>query len=344
VKFRSLGKSGLLVSELCLGTMVFGEDNTRGTDRNTSERIVHQFLDSGGNHIDTANVYADGRSEEIVGAAIKDRRDQVILATKVRFSTGQRPNDQGLSRYHIQRSVEASLKRLQTDVIDLLYAHCWDPFTPLEETLRTFDDLVASGKVRYIGVSNFKSWQLMKALAISDAHGWIRFIAAQYQYSLVERNIEHEFSELCLSEGLGLIPWGPLGGGFLSGKYQPGEKPADGRLSMMPDEAEEAWHRRSAERNWIILKAVEEIARAHQATNSQVALAWLMQQPAVASVSVGVRTPAQLEDNLGAMQISLTDEELNRLDKLSASEDRYPYRFILHYGNRNPKPEQKNIQ
>jgi aryl-alcohol dehydrogenase-like predicted oxidoreductase len=344
MKFRSLGKSGLLVSELCLGTMIFGEDNTRGTDRKSAERIVHQFLDCGGNHLDTANVYADGRSEEIVGAAIKDRRERVILATKVRFAMGPEPNDQGLSRYNIQRSVEASLKRLQTDVIDLLYAHCWDPVTPLEETLRAFDDLVASGKVRYIGVSNFKAWQLMKALALSDARGWTRFIAAQYQYSLVERNIEHEFSELCLSEGLGLTPWGPLGGGFLSGKYRSGKKPAEGRLSMMPDEAEEAWHRRAAERNWGIIKTVEEIARAHGTTHSQIALAWLLQQPAVASVIVGVRTPAQLEDNLGATQISLTDGELKRLDKNSAPEEPYPYRFILQYGKRSPNPEQKNLQ
>ena len=177
-----------------------------------------------------------GRSEAIVGAAIKDRRDRAILATKVRHATGQNPNDQGLSRYHMIRSVEASLRRLQTDVIDLLIAHAWDPLTPLEETLRAFDDLVASGKVRYIGVSNFKAWQLMKSLALSDSHGWSRFTAAQYQYSLVERNIEHEISELCVTEGLGLTPWGPLGGGFLSGKYNPGDKPQDGRLAMMPDE------------------------------------------------------------------------------------------------------------
>ncbi len=158
MKYNPLGKSGLFVSELCLGAMVFGEDASRGADQKTSHSIIHKFLDVGGNHIDTANVYADGRSEQIVGAAIKDRRDRVILASKVRFSMGEGPNDQGLSRHHIIQSVEASLHRLQTDVIDLLYAHCWDPITPLEETLRAFDDLVASGKVRYIGVSNFKAW------------------------------------------------------------------------------------------------------------------------------------------------------------------------------------------
>lgn len=336
MKYNPLGKSGLLVSELCLGAMIFGEDGTRGTDPKTAQKIIHKYLDAGGNHIDTANVYADGRSEEIVGAAIKDRRDQVILASKVRFSMGEGPNAEGLSRYHMLRSVEASLRRLQTDVIDLLYAHCWDPITPLEETLRAFDDLVASGKVRYIGVSNFKAWQLMKALASSDMHGWARFVAAQYQYSLVERNIEDEIGDLCLTEGLGLTPWGPLGGGFLSGKYQPGDKPEKGRLSMMADETEEAWHRRSNERNWIILQVVDEISKAHQATYSQIALAWLMRQPAVCSTIIGVRTMAQLEDNLAAIQITLSEDELQRLDRASKPEERYPYRFIELYGSRDP--------
>jgi aryl-alcohol dehydrogenase-like predicted oxidoreductase len=339
MKYRSLGKSGLLVSELCLGAMIFGEDGVRGADQKTAQKIIHKYLDAGGNHIDTANVYADGRSEKIVGEAIKNRRDQVILATKVRFSMGDGPNDEGLSRYHIMQSVEASLQRLQTDVIDLLYAHCWDPVTPLDETLRAFDNLVTAGKVRYIGVSNFKAWQLMKALALSDAHGWSRFVAAQYQYSLVERNIESEFSELCLTEGLGLTPWGPLGGGFLSGKYQPGDKPEEGRLSMMSDETEEAWHRRSNERNWNILRVVDEISKAHRATYSQIALAWLMGQPAVSSVIIGVRTVAQLEDNLVASRISLTEEDLARLEKVSRLGERYPYRFIEQYGARDLNPE-----
>jgi aryl-alcohol dehydrogenase-like predicted oxidoreductase len=339
MKYKPLGKSGLLVSELCLGTMVFGEDSSRGTDQQTAEQIIHKYLDAGGNHIDTADVYAGGRSEEIVGAAIKDRRDLVILATKVRHSTGPGLNDQGLSRYHMIHGVEASLRRLQTDVIDLLIAHCWDPITPLDETLRAFDDLVDSGKVRYIGVSNYKAWQLMKALAISDSHGWARFVAAQYQYSLVERNIEDEISELCLNEGLGLTPWGPLGGGFLSGKYQPGDKPADGRLAMMADETEEAWHRRSNERNWEILQVVDEISKAHQAPHSQIALAWLTRQPAVCSVIMGVRTLTQLDDNLAASQISLSGQELERLSRASKPDERYPYRFIELYGSRNLNPE-----
>lgn len=339
MKYKPLGKSGLLVSELCLGTMIFGDESSRGTDQNTAEQIVHKYLDAGGNHIDTADVYADGRSERIVGAAIKDRRDHVILATKVRHATGQGLNDQGLSRYHMVRSVEASLRRLGTDVIDLLTAHCWDPVTPLEETLRAFDDLVASGKVRYIGVSNFKAWQLMKALAISASHGWQRFVAAQYQYSLVERNIEHEISDLCLNEGLGITAWGPLGGGFLSGKYQPGDKPERGRLAMMPDETEEAWHRRANARNWDILQVVDDISKAHRATHSQIALAWLKDQPAVSSVIIGVRTVAQLDDNLAASRVSLSTEEFERLNHASKPEEPYPYRFIELYGSRDANPE-----
>jgi aryl-alcohol dehydrogenase-like predicted oxidoreductase len=339
MKYKPLGRSGLMVSELCLGTMVFGEESSRGADRKIAEQIIHKFLDAGGNHIDTADVYAGGRSEQIVGAAIKDRREQVILATKVRHATGSGMNERGLSRYHIMRAVEDSLRRLQTDVIDLLTAHCWDPITPLEETLRAFDDLVASGKVRYLGVSNYKAWQLMKALAISDSHGWARFIAAQYQYSLVERNIEHEISDLCLHEGLGLTAWGPLGGGFLSGKYRPGDQPEGGRLAMMPGETEEAWHRRSNERNWHILNGIDEISKAHQATHSQIALAWLLRQPAIGSVIMGVRTMAQLDDNLAAGQIALSAEELERLDHSSKPADPYPYRFIELYGSRDPNPE-----
>jgi aryl-alcohol dehydrogenase-like predicted oxidoreductase len=179
----------------------------------------------------------------------------------------------------------------------------------------------------------------MKALALSDARGWTRFIAAQYQYSLVERNIEHEVSELCLHEGLGLTPWGPLGGGFLSGKYRPGDKPETGRLAIMSDETEEAWQRRSNERNWEILQVVDEVAQAHQATHSQIALAWLLSQPAVSSVILGVRTLAQLDDNLAAGQVALADEELERLNQVSKPEAPYPYRFLELYGYRDPNPE-----
>jgi aryl-alcohol dehydrogenase-like predicted oxidoreductase len=330
MKYRQLGNSGLLVSELALGTMTFGEQSQRSTPPDEAERMVLRFLEAGGNHLDLANVYAGGVAEEIVGRAVRGRREQIVLTTKVRWPMGDGPNDTGLSRYHIQNSVEASLRRLQTDTIDVLYMHGWDPLTPLEESLRACDDLVASGKVRYVGVSNFKAWQVMKALGLSDQHGWARFIAAQYQYSLVMRSIEAEFLDLCRSEGLGLVCWGPLGGGFLSGKYRPDQRPtspADGRLAATPDDWEEAWVRRATEHNWQILAEVKAFVDAHPGTTpSQVALAWLLTRPAVSSVIVGARTLKQLDDNLGAADLRLGDAEIARLNDASASPLVYPYR------------------
>jgi aryl-alcohol dehydrogenase-like predicted oxidoreductase len=287
MKYNKLGQSGLLVSDLALGTMIFGEDSQRSTTPKDARRIIHRFLDAGGNHIDTANVYADGRSEEIVGEAIQDRRDQVVLATKVRFSMGEGPNDEGLSSYHIKNSVEDSLRRLNVETIDLLYMHAWDPLTPIEESLRAFEDLVSSGKVRYIGVSNFKAWQVMKALSVSDQNGWLRFIAAQYQYSLVVREMEWEFTDLCLQEGLGIVPWGPLGGGFLTGKYNREKRPqsaSEGRIAVMNEESEESWELRSTARNWRTLDVMDDIATNYDFTHAQVALAWLLDQPAVSSL------------------------------------------------------------
>jgi aryl-alcohol dehydrogenase-like predicted oxidoreductase len=339
MKTNPLGKSGLMVSDLCLGTMIFGEESERSNPPEEAEKIIRHYLDMDGNHIDTANVYADGRSEEIVGKAIQDRRDQVVLATKVRFAMGDGPNDEGLSRLHILKSVEDSLTRLRTDYIDLLYMHCWDPVTPIEESLKAFNDLVTQGKVRYIGVSNFKSWQLMKALAVSDAQGWARFIAAQYQYSLVVRDIEDEFVDLCHSEGVGITPWGPLGGGFLSGKYRADQIPKDpgkGRLATTPDQDEEAWDRRATDRNWKILESIEEIISDYPgATHSQIALAWLLAQPAVDSIVVGVRTMEQLEDNLGAAEIHLEKHQIESLNIASTVEKGYPYRFLKLYGSRD---------
>jgi aryl-alcohol dehydrogenase-like predicted oxidoreductase len=314
--------------------MIFGEESERSTDEPTALRMIDQFVDAGGNFLDTADVYAGGRSEEIVGRALKGRRDRAVLATKVRGRTGDDPNDVGLSRRHVVAGVEASLRRLGTDYVDLLYAHMWDPLTPIEETLRAFDDLVMTGKVRYLGISNFRAWQVMKALAVSDAQGWTRFIAAQYQYSLVERDIEREFTSLFEAEGLGLAPWGPLGGGFLSGKYRRGEQPDKGRIATTPERAEEAWQRRANERNWRIVDAVGQIAGARGKTYAQVALAWLLSQPSVVAPIVGARTPEQLADNLGAIGWELTAEELEELDEASAIVEGYPYRMIRVYGGR----------
>jgi aryl-alcohol dehydrogenase-like predicted oxidoreductase len=329
---RRLGNSGLLVSELALGTMIFGERSERGVAAPDARRIIARYLDLGGNHFDIADVYAGGEAEAIVGDAVKSARDRLILTTKVRWSTGTDPNDAGLSRYHIMGSVEASLRRLQTDRIDVLYMHGWDAWTPLGESLRAFDDLVAAGKVRYVGVSNFKAWQVMKALGLSDQNGWARFVAAQFQYSLVVRDIEPEFLDLCETEGVGLVPWGPLGGGFLSGKYRPEHRPtaaAEGRLATTPDAWEESWNRRATERNWKILAEIEEICGAHSAsTASQVALAWLLGRPAVASIVVGARTLEQLDDNIRAVDVKLTSHERSQLDGASATPLAYPYRGV----------------
>ncbi len=338
MKYKQLGRSGLLVTDICLGTMIFGEQSERSTPAGEATGMIHHYLDAGGNHIDTANVYAGGRSEEIVGRAIKDRRDQVVLATKVRFATGTGRNDEGLSRRHIIAACEASIRRLDTDYIDLYYLHCWDPLTPLDESLRAVEDLVTAGKIRYIGVSNFTAWQMMKALATSDAHGWSRFVAAQYQYSLVNRDIEYEFSELCQDQGVGLTPWGPLGGVFLTGKYRRGDRPAsatEGRIAVMESHTEESWERRNTARNWDIIDAVGEIAEAREVSYAQVALAWLWVQPAVSSVIIGARTMDQLVDNLGAADLTLTEAELSALDKASRMPDLYPYRMIANYGRRS---------
>lgn len=332
MKHRQLGNSGLLVSELALGTMIFGEESERGTAVDEAETMVHQYLDSGGNHIDLADVYAGGRAEEIVGQVIKGRRDQVVLTTKVRWPMGSGVNDVGLSRYHIQLGVEACLRRLQVDTIDLLYLHGWDPLTPLEESLRTCDDLVRTGKVRYIGVSTFKAWQVMKALGLCDQEGWIRFTAAQYQYSLVVRDIENEFIDLCQTEGLGLVAWGPLGGGFLSGKYRQNQRPqstSDGRLAITPDTSEEAWNRRATDHNWQVLDVVNSVAKNHSgSTTSQIALAWLLTRPSVASVIVGSRTLNQLKANLLAADVRLDEDEIVRLNTISETAPGYPYRMI----------------
>lgn len=328
MRYKQLGNTGLLVSDLALGTMLFGGTDTRDTREGDARQMVARYLDAGGNHIDTANVYTGGRSEEIVGQAISGQRDKVILATKVRFPTGEGRNEQGLSRHHITQAVEASLRRLNTDYIDLYYMHGWDPLTPLDESLRAFDDLVQAGKVRYTGVSNFKAWQMMKALATSDARGYVRFVAAQYQYSLVMRDIEYEFADLCASEGVGLVPWGPLGGGFLSGKYRRGEQPESGRIADSPESYEEAWQRRNTERNWRIIDAVGAIAGARDATYPQIALAWLRAQPTVSSVIIGARTLEQFDDNIKAAEIDLTPDELAQLDAASQPPEMYPYRMI----------------
>ncbi len=330
MKLNRLGDSGLLIGDLTLGTMTFG-DTASAKD---AETMIAMFADAGGNHIDTANVYAEGRSEQIVGKIIAKRRTQFIVATKVRFPRGDGSNESGLSRRHILMEVEASLKRMKTDYVDLLYLHGWDPLTPLPETLRACDDLITFGKARYLGVSNFSAWHIMKALHYCEINGWHRFIAAQYQYSLLIRDIEYEFIGLCQNEGIGLMPWSPLGGGFLSGKYKPGDAPKHGRIGRTGEETEEHWSRRSTEKNWRILSTVAEIATKHKATHAQVALAWLRPRPTVSSTIIGANTTEQLKDNLAAIHLDLDEEDMRKLDEVSSLGEMYPYRFQEIYCNR----------
>jgi aryl-alcohol dehydrogenase-like predicted oxidoreductase len=325
MEYGRLGNTGLMVSELCLGCMTFGQE----ADEETSREIVGRFLDAGGNFIDTADVYSNGVSEEITGRALEGVRDDVVLATKVRFPMGEGPNDVGLSRKHIMQGCEDSLRRLGTDFIDLYQVHCWDAATPLEETLAALTDLVRSGKVRYVGVSNFTSWQLMKSLAVSEANGFERFVCLQPQYSLVERNIEREILPVCLEEGLGVIPWSPLGGGFLSGKYRRGEEPPeDSRIAGAVESMEEHWERRATERNWAALDVVGRISEETGRSYAQISLNWLLRQEGVTAPIIGARTLEQLDDNLGASGWELTEEQVEALSWVSAIEDVYPYRFI----------------
>ena len=325
MEYRRLGDTGLMVSELCLGCMTFG----REAEEEASKGLVARFLEAGGNFIDTADVYSKGISEEITGRAIKGMRDDVVLATKVFFPMGEGPNDTGLSRKHITQGCEDSLRRLGTDYIDLYQVHCWDSATPLKETLSALTDLVRSGKVRYIGVSNFTGWQLMRSLAVSESHGFERFVCLQPQYSLVERNIEREILPVCLEEGLGVIPWSPLGGGFLSGKYRRGEEPPRGsRISEAVESMEEYWDRRATERNWATIDVVGRISEETGKSYAQISLNWLLRQEGVTAPIIGARTIEQLEDNLGASGWELDEQQVDELSEAGALEEVYPYRFI----------------
>ncbi len=320
--YRRIGSTGLKVSELCLGCMTFG----RESDESEAGRIVDRFIEAGGNFLDTANVYAAGRSEEITGRLIKERRHSLVLATKVRFNANAfvgkpvAPNDVGLSRRHIMAEVDASLRRLQTDYIDLYQVHAWDFETPIEETLGALDDLVHRGKVRYIGASNFTAWQLTKALWVSDKHALARFDCLQPQYSLICRDIEREILPICRIEGVGVIPWSPLGGGFLTGKYRrQAQAPTEARLTQM-----DLWNRLKNDHNYDVLDAVEQVAKERGRKPSEIALAWVNQQPGVSSVIIGARTLAQAEENLGAVGLKLEAVELKALNEASAPPPEYP--------------------
>jgi len=329
MQYRTLGRTGLKVSELCLGAMTFGREATEAE----SFALLDRFVAAGGTFIDTADVYSRGLSEEILGRwLVRQDRDGLVIATKLRWGTDdpaqRRPNRFGLGRKHIMSAVEASLKRLQTDYIDLYQTHLWDTTTPLEETLRALDDLVRSGKVRYVGASNYCSWHLQKSIDFARSQGLDAFISLQALYNLLDRELEWEIVGLCQAEGLGILPWSPLRGGWLTGKYHRGlTAPIAGtRIELAPQRGgSETWAKYANEHTWTVVDTLRDIAEEVRCSAAQVALRWLLQKPGVTSPIIGARDLRQLDDNLGSVGWSLAPEHMARLDKASAKPLPYPY-------------------
>jgi len=325
MKYNFLGNTGLKVSELCLGTMTFGGKGYWTTigelQQHSVDDIIERSIDAGINFIDTANVYSEGQSEELTGKAIRNlglKRDDLVIATKVRGKMGDGPNEIGLSRKHIMQQVDESLKRMDIDYIDLYQIHGYDALTPIEDSIRTLDDLVKSGKVRYIGCSNLAAWQLMKALAFSAYHNVAKFVSLQAYYTIAGRELERELIPLLNDQKVGLMVWSPLAGGFLSGKYSRHKKPEDARritFDFPPIDKEKAFD---------IIDVMDPIAQSKNTSVAQIALSWLLHQPAVSSVIIGAKNNDQLEDNLKAVDIVLTEEELQRLNDVSKLTPEYP--------------------
>ncbi len=336
MKYKQLGRAGVRVSELCLGGMTFGEADEKsfmhqlGSDEQTAFRVMSRALELGINFIDTADVYGqDGLSERVIGNWFEreQKRNEVVLATKFRFTMGDGPNRSGASRYRIVRRVEESLRRLKTDRIDLYQIHMQDVDTPEEETLRALDDLVRAGKVLYLGCSNYAAYRLVNALWTSKTEHLSRFVTLQAEYSLVVRDIEREHVPLCREMGLGILPWSPLAGGFLSGKYDKSQPTPEGsRLAKLKDRLE----RFDNERCWRALGCAREVASEVGSTPAAVSLAWLLHKPQVTSAIFGARDVAQLESNVKATELSLSAEQMQRLDDASAFELGYPYGFMKH--------------
>jgi aryl-alcohol dehydrogenase-like predicted oxidoreductase len=324
MEYRTLGRSGLKISTLTMGTMTFGGQGNFAkvgkTDLTEARRQIDLCLDAGINLIDTANVYSNGLSEEIIGEALGGKRkNDVLIASKARMKIGTGPNDEGLSRYHLIRECEKSLKRLKTDVIDIYFLHEWDGTTPLEETLAALDTLVSQGKVRYVGCSNYSGWHIMKALGIAERNRHPRFITQQIHYTLEAREAEYELLPISVDQGLGVLVWSPLAGGLLSGKYSC-DKATARQLA--------GWSEppiRDADRLWRIVDALAEVGKAHGVSAAQVALAWLLTRPAVASLVIGGRNETQFKDNIAAASLTLTLEERTRLDAVSKPPVLYPY-------------------
>jgi aryl-alcohol dehydrogenase-like predicted oxidoreductase len=327
MRYRTLGRSGCAVSAFCLGTMTFGAES----DEAVSHAQLDRFVEAGGTFVDTADVYAGGQSEQIIGRWFADRpadvTDAVVLATKGRFPMGSAPNSDGLSARHLTRALDASLQRLGLDSVDLYQLHAFDAWTPLEETLRTLDGFVRAGKIRYWGLSNFTGWQLTKAVWLARELGVPGPVTLQPQYSLLVREIEWEIVPAALDAGIGLLPWSPLGGGWLSGKYQRDARPAGAtRLGEDPGRGMEAYDRRGTERTWRIVDAVRKIAADRGVTMAEIALAWVTGRPAVSATILGARTTGQLEANLRAAGLHLTPQETADLDAVSdPGAPDYPY-------------------
>jgi aryl-alcohol dehydrogenase-like predicted oxidoreductase len=327
MEYRKLGNSGAVVSVHCLGTMTFGNE----ADEPTSVALINDYIEAGGNFLDTADVYSAGASEEIIGRWLKSRpgiAKDLVIATKGRFPMGAGPNDLGLSRKHLGAALDASLRRLGVEQVDLYQMHAWDALTPLEETLRFLDDSIRNGKIAYYGFSNFVGWHLTKAVWLARASGFAPPVTLQPQYNLLVRDIEHEIVPAALDAGIGLLPWSPLGGGWLSGKYKRDQMPTGAtRLGENPRRGMEAYDARNARTaTWAVIGAVEDIAKARGATMAQVALAWVAAQPAVTSVILGARTRQQLAENLGAATLQLSGDEIAALDAVSKPEmAEYPY-------------------
>ena len=340
MEYRQLGRSGLKVPALSFGTGTFGGNNEffqrwGKTDVAEASRLVDICLDAGVNFFDTADIYSEGASEEILGAALKGKRDRALISTKATFRKGEGPNDVGSSRYHLVRACEASLKRLGTDHIDVYFMHGFDATTPVEETLRALDDLVSSGKIGYIGASNFSGWHLMKALATSEKYGLARYVAYQGYYSLVGRDYEWELMPLGLDQGVGLMVWSPLGWGRLTGKIRRGQPNQSGRIASGGAVGGPAV---DEEYLYTVVDALEEVAAETGKTIPQVALNWLLSRPTVANIVVGARDEAQLRANLGAVGWTLGEDQIARLDAASRRAPTYPYWHQMGFDERNPKP------
>jgi len=326
MEYRTLGNSGCAVSSLCLGTMTFGTE----TDEAGSHAQLDRFIESGGNFVDTADVYSGGVSEEIIGRWFASRpadvTEPVVLATKGRFGSGS-PNAAGLSARHLTRALDASLRRLGLDSVDLYQVHAFDALTPVEETLRTMDNFIRAGKIRYWGLSNFTGWQLTKTVYLARAMNVAGPVTLQPQYSLLAREIEWEIVPACLDAGLGLLPWSPLGGGWLSGKYRRDQRPTgDTRLGDDPNRGMEAYDRRGTEQTWNVIDAVQKVAEDRGVSMAEVALAWVTARPGVTSTILGARTMEQLEANLRSADLKLTAAETAALDAASHPQIAdYPY-------------------